>query len=137
VLRPGGIAVVSAVSRFASALSGFHSEFLRQEEFHRIVAGDLETGVHRNPESRPGWFTTAYFHRPAELTEEIAEAGLEPDGPVALEGLAGAAPHIEGLLDDDGARPRVLDVLRRTEREPTLIGMSSHLMALGRRPSHQ
>jgi len=137
VLRPGGIVIVSAVSRFASALSGFHSGFLRQEDFLSVVAVDLETGTHHNPDNRPGWFTTAYFHHPAELTEEIAEAGLELDGPVALEGLGGAAPDIEGLLDDDESRLRVLDVLRRTEREPSLIGMSSHLMALGRRPSDQ
>lgn len=133
VLRPGGVVVVSAVNRFASALSGFHSEFLRQEEFLPIVLADLETGVHRNPGNRPGWFTTAYFHHPTELTAELAEAGFEPDGTVGLEGLAGAAPDIDGLLDDDATRSRVLDVLRRTEKETALLGVSSHLMARGRR----
>lgn len=137
VVRPGGLVVVSAVSRFASALSGFHSEFLREEEFHRIVVGDLETGNHRNPDDRPGWFTTAYFHRPDELTAEIAAAGLAPEGPVALEGLGGAAPDIESMLDDEEVALRVLGLLRRTEHEPALLGMSSHLMASGRRPSDQ
>lgn len=75
---------------------------------------------------------SAYFHRPGELCDEIAEAGLEPDGPIALEGLAGAAPGIDGLLDDE-THGRVPVVLRRTEREPTLLGMSGHLLALGRR----
>lgn len=133
VLRPGGVVVATAVSRFASALSGFHSEFLRQPEFLPIVRSDLETGVHRNPDGRPGWFTTAYFHHPSELTAEIADAGFEPAGAVGLEGLAGAAPDIEGLLDDAAIRSRVLDVLRRTEEETALLGMSSHLMARGRR----
>lgn len=134
VLRHGGIVVVSAVSRFASALSGFHSGFLRHESFHGIVTGDLETGIHRNPEDRPGWFTTAFFHHPAELIAEMADAEFTADVPVAVEGIGGAAPDIEGLLDDEEVRLRVLDVLRRTEREPALIGMSSHLMALGHRP---
>jgi SAM-dependent methyltransferase len=134
VVRPGGVVVVAVISRWASALSGLHSGFLREEEFARIVADDLATGVHRNPDNRPGWFTTAYFHRPEELTREVEEAGLVLDGPVAVEGLGGAAPDIDGLLDDDAVRERVLDVLRRTEREPALLGMSSHLLAAGRRP---
>jgi SAM-dependent methyltransferase len=134
VVRPGGVVVVAVISRWASALSGVHSGFLREEEFARIVADDLATGVHRNPGNRPGWFTTTYFHRPEELTAELEEAGLAVDGPVGVEGLGGAAPDIDALLDDDAARERVLDVLRRTEREPALLGMSSHLLAAGRRP---
>ena len=57
-----------------------------------------------------------------------------PGGPVAVEGLAGFAADVDGLLDDHGTRIRVLEALRRTGREPALLGASSHLLVLGRRP---
>ncbi len=63
----------------------------------------------------------------------VRAAGLVPDGPVAVEGLAGSAADVEGLLDDEGTRDRVLEALRRTEREPALPGASSHLLIAGRR----
>jgi len=49
-------------------------------------------GQHRNETSRLDYFTTAYFHRPEELPEELA-----------------------GLL----------------EAEPSIVGMSAHLLAIG------
>ena len=51
-----------------------HSSSLEDDQaqtaFERIVEEDLREGRHRNAERRPGWFTTAYFHRPTELAEE-------------------------------------------------------------------
>ena len=134
LLRPGGVAVVAAISRWASTLDGFRWGFLADGAFGRIVAEDVATGVHRNPDARPGWFTTAYFHRPEDLVAEVAAAGLVPDGPVAVEGLAGLARDVDAVLDDDDVRPRALEALRRTEREPALLGVSSHLLVAGRRP---
>ena len=37
---------------------------------------DLEDGQHRNPTGAPEYFTTAFFHTPDELEDEIAEAGF-------------------------------------------------------------
>jgi len=31
-------------------------------------------GQHRNPANHPSYFTTAYFHHPAELEAEVKEA---------------------------------------------------------------
>ena len=133
VLRPGGVVVAAAISRWASTADGFVRGHLADEEFARLVADDVATGVHRNPARRPGWFTTAYLHRPEDLVEEVRIAGLVPDGPVAVEGLAGYAADVDALLDDPATRARVLAALRRTEREPSLPGASSHLRVAGRR----
>ncbi len=133
VLRPGGVVLAAAISRWASTADGFVRGFLADEGFARLVADDVATGVHRNPARRPGWFTTAYLHRPEDLVEEVCLAGLVPDGPVAVEGLAGYAADIDALLDDPGARARVMEAVRRTEREPALLGASSHLLVAGRR----
>lgn len=137
VLRPGGLAVIAAISRWASTMGGFAHGFLREPEFAAIVASDVATGVHRNPDARPGWFATAYFHRPDELVEEVEAADLVPDGPVAVEGVASMAPDIDAVLDDPDQRDRAMSALRRTEREPALLGASSHLLISGRKARHR
>lgn len=132
VLRQGGIVVAAAVSRWASVIDGFARGSMRETAFADIAAEDVATGVHRNPTGRPGWFTTAYFHRPDELLDEVRAAGLDPDGPVAVEGVAATASDLDAVLDDPALRARALDAVRRTEREPSLLGASSHLLIAGR-----
>jgi ubiquinone/menaquinone biosynthesis C-methylase UbiE len=131
VLRPGGIVVAAVITRFASALDAVVRGWYTDDEFSAIVTEDLRTGLHRNDSRRPGWFTTAYFHEPAELAAELATAGFTVDGPVAVEGLAELAPE---LPEDDLGRERLLALVRATEREPSLLGLGGHLLALGRKP---
>jgi len=131
VLRPGGVVVAAAISRFASALDAAVNGWYADDEFSAIVAEDLRSGQHRNEANRPGWFTTAYFHEPAELAQELVAAGFAVDGPVSVEGIAGLASE---LPEDDGARQRLLDLVRATESEPWLLGVGGHLLARGRRP---
>lgn len=135
VLSPEGVVVVAAISRFASTADGIIAGMLEDPGFAEIIAQDVATGLHLNPTARPGWFATAYFHRPEELRAEVEAAGLVPDGPVAVEGLGWLAPDVDVLLEDEDLRGRVLDALRRVEREPTLLGASAHLMVAGRPPS--
>ena len=137
VLRPGGVAVIAAISRWASTMDGLARGFLREPEFAQIVAADVTTGVHHNPNARAGWLATAYFHRPDELAEEVRAAGLVPDGPVAVEGVASMAPDLDAVLDDAHLRERVMAAMRRTEREPALLGASSHLLISGRKTEHR
>jgi ubiquinone/menaquinone biosynthesis C-methylase UbiE len=67
VLRPGGLAFAVAINRAASALDGLFRSFLDDPTFAAIVRADLTDGQHRNPTGQHGYFTTAYFHRPADL----------------------------------------------------------------------
>src|SRR5437764_687940 len=56
--------------------------------FRGMVEQHLQTSIHRNPdpERHPEWFTTAYFHGPAELAEEVAAAGLAVTALLGIEG---------------------------------------------------
>lgn len=135
VLRPGGVLVAAAISRFASTSDAVVGGYLADERFAAIVERDVATGVHLNPDRVPGWFATAYFHRPDELAAEVRAAGFTVDGPVAVEGVGGLSTHPDGLLDDPATRARVLDALRRVEREPSLLGVSPHLLVAGVRPA--
>jgi SAM-dependent methyltransferase len=139
VLRPGGILVAAAISRFASTLDGLLRGYLDEPAFEAIVEGDVRDGQHRNPTGRPEWFTTAYFHLPEELGREVTEAGLRPLAVLAVEGPAWMLPDIEQRLADPARRERVLAAIRRVETEPSLLGASSHLLAVataagGQRP---
>ena len=133
VLVPGGLLFAAYISRFASACDGIQAGALRVAAFASIVDRDLTDGIHQNPTKRPEWFTTAYFHRPEEVRPEIEEAGLEFDALIAVEGPGWMAQDLDAWLDDDVARDRLLNVLRRLETEPTLIGASAHLVALAHR----
>jgi|SoiMethySBSTD1v2_1073268.scaffolds.fasta_scaffold00238_50 SAM-dependent methyltransferase len=133
-LVPGGILLSAYISRFASACDGIQEGALRDATFAAIVESDLIDGIHRNPTSRTGWFTTAYFHRPEEIQAEIDEAGLRFDHLVGIEGPGWVAPDLDEWLDDLVQRERLLNVLRRLEREPSLIGASAHILAISRRP---
>jgi hypothetical protein len=120
----------AAISRFASTYDGLARGFLAEPEFAAIVERDVRDGQHRNPERHPDWFTTAYFHHPDELREEVVGAGFEVDALLAVEGAAGWLGDLGSWLDDDGRREALMAAIRRVESEPSLLGASPHLLAL-------
>lgn len=133
VVRPGGVVAVAAISRFASLFDGIEEGHLFDAAFREIAYRDLVDGRHQNPENRPGWFTTAFFHHPDEVRSEVVDAGLELIELAGVEGLAGWLPHLEARWSDPEDRLVLLDALRRVDREPTLLGLSAHLLAVCRR----
>jgi ubiquinone/menaquinone biosynthesis C-methylase UbiE len=136
-LVPGGLLAAAAITRFASTLDGVAQGFLLEPGFEAIVARGLADGQHRNPGGHPRWFTTAYFHRPDELEREIAAAGFDVTGVLAIEGAVGAAAETHALdtwLDDPGKREVLLRAIRRVEAEPSLLGASPHILAVATRP---
>jgi SAM-dependent methyltransferase len=133
VLKLGGVVFGAAISRFASLHDGLAREFIFDPTFLGIVEADLATGQHRNPTDRPEWFTTAYFHHPDELRAESQEAGLEVCEVVGLEGLAGWLTGLAGRWDDPRARETILSAARAVESEPSLLGLSAHMLIVARR----
>ena len=136
VLRPGGVLAAAAISRFASTFDGLASGFLAEEGFEAVVAGDVADGVHRNPEPerRPEWFTTSYFHTPQDLAREVERAGLGVQALLAVEGPASFRPELDAWLADPARREALLRAIRRVEAEPSLLGASAHLLAIARAP---
>ena len=132
VVHPGGVVAVAAISRFASLHDGLAREFLFDPDFRAIVRRDLVDGRHVNPGDHPHWFTTAYFHRPEQLHEEIAAAGLSIIELVGVEGLAGWLGHLDARWADDDARAVIVEAARMVEAEPALLGLSAHLLAVAR-----
>jgi hypothetical protein len=103
--------------------------------FRANVDHALATGMHHNAERVPGWFTTAYFHRPEDLRAEVAEAGFANVRVVAVEGPAWLLGDLAGWLEDAERRAILLDRLASLEAEPALLGASAHLLALAQSSS--
>jgi SAM-dependent methyltransferase len=133
VLRPGGLVFAAGISRFASLLDGLRGAVFDHDSFARIVERDLADGQHRNETGVTDFFTTAFFHQPGELGVELREAGLALAGLFAVEGPGAFVPDFRRRWEDPGSRERLLDLVRRVERETALLGASPHLLGVGRR----
>lgn len=133
VLKPGGVLLVAAISRFASTLDGLARGLLADPQFVRIVEQDLADGQHRNPTERPEYFTTAYFHRPDELESEIRDAGLLHRETLGVEGPAWILPDLRERWQDAARRERLLWAARMLEDEPSVLGSSAHFLAVAHR----
>ena len=96
-----------------------------------IAWQDLRNGQHRGVDGK--YFTTAYLHHPAELEPELFEAGFRDMRVLAIEGPGWLLQDFQAQWADANLRETILEVVRRTEAEPSLLGASSHLMAVGRK----
>ncbi len=131
VVRPGGVVIAAAISRYASMLDGIRHGWLADADFSAIVDRDLRDGQHRNPADNPAWFTTAYFHTPDELAPELTDAGLRHTATLAVEGPAWLIDNAADLSAPE--RQRLLTLLAEVESAPSLLGASAHLLAIGRK----
>jgi len=131
VLRKGGVLMAVGISRFASTFDGLRSEYLKDPKFVEIVNGDLKNGLHKNFTDNPFYFMDTFFHHPNELKAELAEVGFSDSRVYGVEGPSWLAPNIDEWWKDEAQRNVLLEIARRLESEPTLLGISSHLMAVG------
>lgn len=123
VVRPDGVVVAAVISRLASLFDGTKHGFVADPRFAEIVERDLREGQHRNPGREPGWFTTAFFHRPDEIVEEIAAADLELE---RLAGVEGPGGWVSRWPEE---RELVLTAARLAEGVPEI---SAHMLAIAR-----
>ena len=133
VLHADGLVLAAAISRFASALDGLRSHFFADPRYAPTVWQDLTDGQHRgHPDG--SYFTTAFLHRPEELANEISEAGFGQTSVLAIEGPGWLLQDFDAQWADPMLGDALLEVIRRTESEPSLLGASSHLLGVARKP---
>ncbi|MCA1711597.1 MAG: class I SAM-dependent methyltransferase [Actinobacteria bacterium] len=128
VLRPGGVLMAAAISRFMALLDWGAAGDLSDDIAQRLRPV-IATGDH-DPELG---FTHVHFHLPDELRNEVAAAGVTDVQILGIEGPLWTA------LDAGGATEKLLEsalrAARMTETEPSLLGSNPHLLALGKAPS--
>ncbi len=131
VLRPGGLVCGVGISHFASLLDSLTHGFFDDPKFAPILDRDLQDGQHRNSSGNPVYFTDAFFHRPGELSREFLAAGFQVLEVLPIEGPGWLARDFDRIWADPIQRDRLLTAVRKMEREPSVLGASSHIMAIG------
>jgi ubiquinone/menaquinone biosynthesis C-methylase UbiE len=132
-LRPGGALLATSISRFTSVLDGLRKGFIDDPDFVDIIKQDLKSGQHRNPGNHPEYFMTAFFHHPDELSAEIKEAGFRHEATLAIEGPGWLLQNLDDHWRDQHRRERLLTAVRWLEGEPSVLGVSAHMMAIARK----
>lgn len=135
VLRAGGRLIAVGVSRFTSMMDGSWGDHLLDPGFLRIVRNDLRTGRHLNPRNVPRYWTTAYFAHPIDLGQEIRSAGFRLTGTFAVEGFVWWVANLRRKWRNPVFRSRLLELLRSTEEEPTLLGVGPHVLYVASKPA--
>jgi SAM-dependent methyltransferase len=132
IVRPGGPVFAAAISRWAARIDGMLREriYLKHPASPGLISEVDRTGM--LPPFHEGGFT-AFCHRPGELWDEIAEAGLEVADLVSVEGPAFILGDLDARMADPADRSVVLEVARAIERVPELVGFGPHLLATGTR----
>ena len=134
VLRPGGIAFVALMPRYAFlrrtlAIPDERSH-LAQPEF---VARLLEDGIFIN--DLPGRFTHGYGARPEEIAPFFEQYGFTMLDLLATEGIVVDMQKSLAELAETNpdAYKAAFKVIVRTARDPSIFGMAMHLLYVGRR----
>ncbi len=136
VLRPGGTAYIALMPRYG---------FLRRtlaipDERHHLAQPDfvarlLEDGVFVN--DIPGRFTDGYGVRPEEVAPTFEGYGFTTLALLSAEGIVVDIQRAMSELaeEDPETYQAAFDLLLATASDPSILGMASHLLYVGRKNS--
>ena len=138
VLKKGGLLFAVGISKFSSttwALSTYGKEnnFLDDDIYMNMIENELLSGTHNRPKEYPYLISQAYFHTPIELEEEIESVGLVTIKKHAIEGAIWFVPDLNEKWEDEKSRKRLLNILRLTDNEDSIMGMSPHFMIVSKK----
>ena len=128
-LRPGGVIFSALISRFGVLADHLkkNPSWIEDREWVRSV---MEHG-HR-PDSAPRGGFRGYFVRPEEIAPMHEAVGFRTVRVAGVEPIVSAHDEAYNNLPDK-KRAQWLDLLFEVSTEPSIIGMSIHLLYVGRR----
>jgi SAM-dependent methyltransferase len=132
VLKPGGVLVATAISRFAALFD----QLIRLDRYHEpdeLARIETIVGTGVLPARPGGVFTTAFLHLPRQLGQELTSAGFVDVDVVGIEGPGYLVSNFDERWADDGRRAALIGAARLVEHDPEIVALGSHLMAVGRR----
>lgn len=132
VLRPGGLLFAAFMPR----LLFIRRTMALPDEQHRLlnpewVDGLLRSGAFDN--DIVGRFDHGYGARPEEIGPFFTEHGFDQLELIAAEGLTTGLQHVITGLTDPALKSAAFDVIERTASEPSILGLASHILYIGRR----
>jgi ubiquinone/menaquinone biosynthesis C-methylase UbiE len=129
VLKPGGQLFAVAISAYASTIVGLLKSWVWDQDYLEMIAQEIRTGQHRRPAN---WtvMSTAYFHHPAVLAQELVDAGFQHTVTLGIQGPGWLVPDFDRCWDEPLKRDVLVRVARLVELEPA---HSPHMLAVARK----
>jgi ubiquinone/menaquinone biosynthesis C-methylase UbiE len=124
VTRPGGMVIAAGISRNAALMDLTVQGCVTAANF----PGLLEAYATGRNDGRIG-FTTAYFHSPSELADDVTAAGLGRPQVLGIEGPLWPALDAVGAQLTDPMFGNAMACARAFETDPAIMGASAHLLA--------
>jgi ubiquinone/menaquinone biosynthesis C-methylase UbiE len=126
ILRPGGVVLAVAITAYASTIMGLVHGWVWDPDYLGMIREEITTGQHRRP---PRWkvLTTAFFHHPACLAQELTEAGLQHAVTLGIQGPGWLVPDFEQNWQEAPKREILMQIARLIEHEPV---HSPHMVAV-------
>jgi SAM-dependent methyltransferase len=125
VLRPGGVAVVAAMSRWGRVFVRAAAAEIADPACHEHTLTSMRFGYVAGPDP---WDTTVYLHDVHELELELEAAGFLDVRVVGVEGPLGAWARRDPSLNS-----KAIEVARVAET--AMAEASIHLLAVATKPS--
>ena len=100
VLKEGGVLIATAVNRFAFLIDGLMDGYIDEPAYISMLRHNPSDGQYEPDLYSPRYFTSSYFHRPEELEDEVAEAGLHQKGLFSVQGPGEYAVDLESRMSD-------------------------------------
>ena len=138
VLKKGGLLVAAGISKFSSmtwglSVYGEKNDFIDDPVFFDMIKGEMITGNHIRPKEYSKFIAESYFTTSEEMKAEVAEVSFTVEKAIAVEGCIWFTPHLTEKWEDEASRERLLDIVRITESEPEMMGMSPHFLVVARK----
>jgi len=131
ILKKNGKVITVGITRYASMFEGYFHGALKDKSFISMMNQDIKNGQHRNKSGRFDYFTTSYFHCPKELQEEVNEAGFKFSELLAIESFGWLISDFKHVWNNASKRKLLLNTIRKTESDTSLMALSAHIMAVG------
>ena len=132
ILKKGGTAVFSYISRYASMIDGFKHGFINDPMFCDIMDKDILTGRHNNPENKHGYFTNAYFHTTNDVKNELIESKFCDLLLYAVESF-GNMVDIRDYIGNNEKLQKLLHYIKIIEQDMEMIGISDHWLVISKK----
>lgn len=130
-LRPGGLLVAEMITRHAWVLDASKKDLLDEPGIWEQFDRNITTGLSLDPARDTGDGFFAYFHAIDEFQREINEGGLGDVVLIAVEGFGWLLGDLERRMTHPDA---LLHAIQLTEREPSMLGASTHVIATATKP---
>jgi SAM-dependent methyltransferase len=127
-LRPGGVLVAVAIGRYGWFTDAVVRDLIVDPAVLRSVKRSVATGMSTADPGPESFY--AYFHHPDELTQEVVDAGFSDVAVFAVEGVASLLVDVRQRLQRPESAAALLALLARHEREPAMLAISSHILAV-------